>query len=46
MFNGVIVFWVAVDYSLTDYQLEISAKADILIGNITLKPVGVVVWKE
>jgi len=39
-------FWVAVNYSSTDYQLEIPATADILIGNTTLKPAGVVVWKE
>lgn len=39
-------FWVAVNYSSTDYQLEIPAKAEILIGNATLKPAGVTVWKE
>lgn len=39
-------FWVAVNYSSTDYQLEIPAKAEILVGNTTLKPAGVTVWKE
>ena len=39
-------FWVAVNYSSTDYQLEIPAKAEILIGIATLKPAGVTVWKE
>ena len=39
-------FWVAVNYSSTDYPLEISAKAELLIGNPTLKPAGVTVWKE
>lgn len=39
-------FWVAVNYSSTDYQLEIPAKAEILVGNATLKPAGVAVWKE
>lgn len=39
-------FWVAVNYSSTDYQLEIPAKAKILVGNATLKPAGVAVWKE
>lgn len=39
-------FWVAVNYSSNDYQLEIPAKAEILIGNGTLKPAGVTVWKE
>lgn len=39
-------FWVAVNYSSTDYQLEISAQAEVLVGNATLKPAGVTVWKE
>lgn len=39
-------FWIAVNYSSTDYQLEIPPKAEILIGNSTLKPTGVTVWKE
>jgi beta-galactosidase len=39
-------FWVAVNYSSNDYQLVIPAKAEILIGNGTLKPAGVTVWKE
>ena len=39
-------FWVAVNYSSTNYQLEIPVKAEILIGTATLKPAGVTVWKE
>ena len=39
-------FWVAVNYSSTNYQLEIPVKGEILIGNATLKPAGVSVWKE
>lgn len=39
-------FWVAVNYSSTDYQLQIPAKSEILIGNATVKPAGVTVWKE
>ncbi|WP_269243153.1 beta-galactosidase [Flavobacterium limnophilum] len=39
-------FWVAVNYSSTDYQLEIPAKAEVLVGNATLKPAGVTVWKN
>lgn len=39
-------FWVAVNYSSTNYQLEIPTKAQILIGNSILKPAGVTIWKD
>jgi beta-galactosidase len=39
-------FWVAINYSSDDYQLEIPEKANIIIGDKTLKPAGVAVWKE
>jgi len=39
-------FWVAVNYSSDDYQLEIPNGATIIIGDKTLKPAGVTVWKE
>jgi beta-galactosidase len=39
-------FWVAVNYSSTDYELEILPNTKILIGNKMLKSGGVTVWKE
>lgn len=39
-------FWVAVNYSSNDYELEIPSKAEILIGNKMLKSGSVTVWKD
>ncbi|WNH11510.1 beta-galactosidase [Thalassobellus suaedae] len=39
-------FWVAVNYSSNNYQLEIPKKAKILIGTDIVKPGGVTVWVE
>jgi beta-galactosidase len=49
--KGVFVYWrdgfnIAVNYSSADYQLVIPASARILVGEKTLKPAGVTVWKE
>ena len=37
--------WVAVNYSSEKYELEISAKQQILMGEKLLAPGGVTVWK-
>ncbi len=39
-------FWVAVNYSSTGYELQIPAKANILIGDRIVKSGGVTIWKE
>ncbi|WNH09520.1 beta-galactosidase [Thalassobellus suaedae] len=39
-------FWVAVNYSSNNYQLEIPKKAKILIGTDIVKSGGVTVWVE
>ena len=39
-------FWVAVNYSSNNYQLEISKKSKILIGTDIVKSGGVTVWVE
>ena len=49
--EGVFVYWrdgfyVAVNYSSADYKMELPEIADILIGEKTLKPAGVLVWSE
>nr|WP_295863869.1 beta-galactosidase [uncultured Chitinophaga sp.] len=48
---GVLVYWrdgfyVAVNYSSNDYTMNMSGAARILIGEKTVKPGGVLVWKE
>ncbi|WP_081152813.1 beta-galactosidase [Niastella vici] len=49
--QGVYVYWrdgfyVAVNYSSDNYTMNIPETAKILIGEKTLKPAGVLVWKE
>jgi hypothetical protein len=39
-------FYVAVNYSSDNYTMNIPGTAQILIGEKTLKPAGVLVWKE
>lgn len=39
-------FWVAVNYSSTDYLLEIPENANIIIGTNTVKSGGVTVWTQ
>jgi beta-galactosidase len=39
-------FWVSVNYSSNDYELEIPTNAEILIGNQLLKSGSVTVWKD
>lgn len=39
-------FWVAVNYSSKEYELELSRKAEILIGTDIVKSGGVTVWTE
>ena len=39
-------FWVAVNYSSTDYKLQLPKKHDLLIGDAVVKSGGVTVWKE
>ncbi|QJB31929.1 beta-galactosidase [Chitinophaga oryzae] len=48
---GVLVYWrdgfyVAVNYSSDDYTMNMSGTAKVLIGEKTIKPGGVLVWKE
>ncbi|HEX3023636.1 MAG TPA: beta-galactosidase [Chitinophagaceae bacterium] len=48
---GVYVYWrdgfyVAVNYSSNNFEMNVSATAKILIGDKTLKPAGVLVWSE
>jgi beta-galactosidase len=48
---GVYVYWrdgfyVAVNYSSDNYTVNIPETAKILVGEKTLKPAGVLVWKE
>jgi beta-galactosidase len=49
--QGVVVewrdgFWVGMNYSDQPYTIAIPGSAKVLIGNKTLKPADVVVWKE
>jgi Beta-galactosidase len=49
--EGVFVYWrdgfnVAVNYSSVSYKMELPKSANILIGEETLKPAGVLVWNE
>ena len=39
-------FWVAVNYSSTEYTLNLPKKATVLIGTNTIKSGGVTVWME
>ncbi|MDQ0965228.1 beta-galactosidase [Flavobacterium sp. W4I14] len=48
---GVYVYWrdgfyMAVNYSSTDYIINIPANSKIIVGEKTLKPAGVTVWSE
>lgn len=48
---GVYVYWrdgfgIAVNYSSDNYDMNLPAKAKILVGDRTLKPAGVLVWSE
>jgi beta-galactosidase len=48
--KGIYVFWregfkIAVNYSSGDYQLAIPSNTRLLVGEKTLKPAGVAVWK-
>jgi beta-galactosidase len=48
---GIYVYWrdgfyVAVNYSSNNYSMDIPETAQILIGEKTMKPAGVLVWKE
>lgn len=49
--EGIYVYWrdgfyMAVNYSSTDYSMTLPATAKIFIGEKTLKPAGVLVWSE
>lgn len=49
--SGVYVYWrngfyVAINYSSDNYMMNIPETAKILIGEINMKPAGVLVWKE
>lgn len=49
--QGIVVewrdgFWVGMNYSDKPYTVSIPSSAKVLIGNQTLKPADVVVWKE
>ncbi|MGY0036645.1 beta-galactosidase trimerization domain-containing protein [Pedobacter sp. NJ-S-72] len=49
--QGVFVYWrdgfyVAVNYSSTDYTMNIPGTSKVLVGEKTLKPAGVLVWSE
>jgi len=49
--QGVYVYWrdgfyTAINYSSTDYTMNIPATSKILVGEKTLKPAGVLVWSE
>jgi beta-galactosidase len=49
--EGIYVYWrdgfyVAVNYSSTDYAMNLSVSAKILVGEKVLKPAGVLVWSE
>ncbi|MEQ1798766.1 MAG: beta-galactosidase [Lacibacter sp.] len=49
--EGVFVYWrdgfyIAVNYSSTNYTINIPGTAKILVGEKTLKPAGVCVWSE
>ncbi|MGQ7857129.1 beta-galactosidase [Pedobacter sp. WC2501] len=48
---GIYVYWrdgfyMAVNYSSSDYMMDIPKNSKILIGEKTLKPAGVLVWNE
>jgi len=49
--EGIFVYWrdgfyMAVNYSSTDYAMTLPATAKVLVGEKTLKPAGVLVWSE
>lgn len=49
--QGIYVYWrdgfnLAVNYSSTNYTMNIPETARILVGDKTLKPAGVLVWSE
>jgi beta-galactosidase len=49
--KGVYVYWrdgfnIAVNYSSDDYTMNVPANARVLVGEKTLKPAGVLVWRE
>lgn len=49
--QGVYVYWrdgfnMAVNYSSTDYTMNIPGTSKVLVGEKTLKPAGVLVWSE
>lgn len=49
--EGVVIgwrdgFWVGVNYSDKPYNVVMPANAKVLIGNKTIQPAGVTVWKE
>lgn len=49
--EGIYVYWrdgfyIAINYSLGNYQLNLPESAKILIGERTLKPADVLVWSE
>ncbi|HET9571061.1 MAG TPA: beta-galactosidase [Bacteroidales bacterium] len=39
-------FYIAVNYSSTDYLMNLPASAKVLVGEKILKPAGVLVWSE
>lgn len=49
--EGVYVYWrdgfhIAVNYSSNEYSMNLPGNTQILIGEKTIKPAGVLVWKE
>jgi beta-galactosidase len=49
--QGVYVYWrdgfyIAVNYSSSDYTMKVPEMARIFVGEKTLKPAGVLVWSE
>jgi len=49
--QGIYVYWrdgfyMAVNYSSSDYSMNIPANSKIIIGEKLLKPAGVLVWRE
>lgn len=49
--EGIFVYWrdgfyMAMNYSSTDYAMTLPTTAKVLVGEKTLKPAGVLVWSE
>lgn len=49
--EGIFVYWrdgfyVAVNYSSSNYNFNLPANAQVLIGEKSIRPAGVLVWKE